>query len=162
MSAPVADRRNTRFSEATMDGRSFRIDFGVSPKTPAMTRMMVRFILAEWQVRTEIIDVAELLASGLATNAVRFGSTRRPHGNYVPYISLALRHAGGLALVEVSDESEKPPEMRVPDQESDHGRGLILVDELSGEWSYYYPRPGWKTVYFVIDASAGDQPGGVC
>jgi two-component sensor histidine kinase len=109
-----------------------------------------------------VIDVAELLASELATNAVRFGSTRRPHGNYVPYMSLELRYADGLVLVEVSDESEKPPEMRIPDQESDHGRGLILVDELSREWSYYYPRPGWKTVYFVIDASVGDQPGCVC
>ena len=102
--------------------------------------------------------MAELLASGLAANAVRFGSTRRPRGSYVPHISLALRYADGLVLVEVSDESEKLPEMRIPDQESDHGRGMILVDELSRELSYYYPRPGRKTVYFIIDASVGDQP----
>jgi hypothetical protein len=63
-------------SMASAAGESFSINFGVSSRTPFMTRMMVRFILPGWQVSPEVIDVAELLASELATNAVRFGSTQ--------------------------------------------------------------------------------------
>jgi hypothetical protein len=59
-----------------------------------------------------------------------------------------------LIVIEVSDENEKPPEVQVADQESQGGRGLVIVEALSREWSYYYPRPGWKTVYCVIDAKA--------
>jgi hypothetical protein len=28
----------------------------------------------------------------------------------------------------------------------------MLAEALSREWSWYYPRPGWKTVYCVVDA----------
>jgi hypothetical protein len=158
MSAPVAGRKNVRTPVPAAAGKSFSIDFGMSLRTPSMTRMMVRFILSEWQIASGSIDVAVLLASELATNAVRSGPARPARGSYVPYITVALRHSAGLAVIEVSDENENPPELRVADPESDCGRGLILVQELSREWSYYHPRPGWKTVSCVIDAPAGPAP----
>jgi hypothetical protein len=129
----------------------FHINFGVSHSAPFMTRRMVRYILTDWQVVPETVGTAELLASELAANAVRFGSVHPARGSYVPYISLTLWHARESVVIEVSDENEKPPVMQVADQESDSGRGLVIVQALSKEWSYYYPRPGWKTVYCVID-----------
>jgi hypothetical protein len=33
---------------------------------------------------------------------------------------------------------------------AESGRGLMLVDALSKEWSYFYPPDGGKTVYCVI------------
>ena len=132
--------------------RSFSINFGIWLGTPSMARMMTRYMLSEWQVAPEPIDVAVLLASELVTNAVVFRPAQPVRDGYVPYITLALRHSAGLAVIEVSDENENPPEPGVADLESEGGRGLMLVQALSREWSYYYPRPGWKTVYCVMDA----------
>jgi anti-sigma regulatory factor (Ser/Thr protein kinase) len=128
-------------------------DYGATPRTPGMARSMVRFLLAGWQAAAETIAVAELLTSELVTNAVRHGCVRPQQGSYVPRINLALWHAPGLAVIEVSDQNEKPPEQQPADEESVSGRGLRLVECLSREWSYYYPCPGWKTVYCVIGAA---------
>jgi two-component sensor histidine kinase len=155
MSAPIAEREKMRASVPAEAGESFSIDFGISLRTPFMTRMMVRFILSEWQIAPEAVDVAVLLASELATNAVKSGPAGPARDGYVPYITVALRHSAGVAVIEVSDENEDPPELQNADPESDGGRGLILVQALSREWSYYQPRRGWKTVFCVIDAPAG-------
>ncbi len=43
----------------------------------------------------------------------------------------------------------------ITDAETDaeSGRGLMLVQALSKEWSYFFPPSGGKTVYCVISAS---------
>jgi hypothetical protein len=56
-----------------------------------------------------------------------------------------------MLVIEVSDQATEMPEARAPEGYSVSGRGLMLVESLSREWSYYFPRPGWKTVYAVID-----------
>jgi len=38
------------------------------------------------------------------------------------------------------------------DHDAEAGRGLMLVQALSKEWSYFFT-PGGKTVYAVIDAA---------
>jgi anti-sigma regulatory factor (Ser/Thr protein kinase) len=152
MSAPIADQESARIPALATAARSFSIDFGIWLGTPFMARMMTRHMLSEWQVAPESIDVAVLLASELVTNAVVFRPAAPVRDGYVPYITLALRHSAGLAVIEVSDENENPPEPGVADLESEGGRGLMLVQALSREWSYYHPRPGWKTVYCVMDA----------
>src|SRR5580700_5399060 len=118
-------------------GELFSIDFGVSPGTPGMARRMVRFILSEWQIDADTVAVAELLASELATNAVRFGSPRPVRDHQVPYVTVAVRHAAGLVVLEVSDQNEKPPEPAPPDPDAEGGRGMMLVTAMSQEWSYY-------------------------
>jgi anti-sigma regulatory factor (Ser/Thr protein kinase) len=123
-----------------------RGDFWVSRATPFMARSLCRLLLAEWGIPAEPAGVAELLVTELATNAVRFGTARRP----VPYVTLALWAIPGAVIAEVSDEGGKPPEARVADPDAEGGRGLMLVEALSREWSWYVPRPGWKTVYCVI------------
>ncbi len=125
-------------------------DLGVSLRTPWMTRAMARYLLAEWRAAADVIDVAELLTSELATNAIRSECAQPAHGSYVPYITQALWHIPDLVVIEISDSSEKPPELQVADEESESGRGLLLVESVSREWGYYYPRQGWKTVYCVV------------
>jgi anti-sigma regulatory factor (Ser/Thr protein kinase) len=140
---------NWRERAVQAGGELFSINYGVSPGTPRMARSMVRYILSEWQVGSDAILTAELLASELVTNAVRFGFPCPPRYR-VPQVTLAIRYAVGLVVLEVTDENEKPPEPSPPDPDSEQGRGLTLVTELSREWSWYYPRPGAKTVYCVI------------
>jgi anti-sigma regulatory factor (Ser/Thr protein kinase) len=99
-------------------------------------------ILREWGAPGDVIDTAELLASELVANAARFSPAD---------ITLTLWRLPGMLVIEVSDQAAEIPEAREPDADSVSGRGLVLVGALSREWSYYFPRPGWKTVYAVID-----------
>jgi anti-sigma regulatory factor (Ser/Thr protein kinase) len=131
--------------------RSHRGDFGMSRATPFMARGVARLVLAEWEIAPEAADVACLLVSELVTNAVLFATARRAGDGRVPHVSVALWRLPGQVVLEVSDENEKPPEIRVPEPDAEGGRGLLLVQALSREWAYYFPRPGWKTVYCVIE-----------
>jgi anti-sigma regulatory factor (Ser/Thr protein kinase) len=139
-------------------------DWGVSLRTPWMTRSTARYLLREWRASADVIEMAELLTSELATNAIRAGPDGLPRGSYVPYITQALWHVPDLVVMEISDKSQKPPEVQFAEDESEGGRGLLLVESMSREWGYYYPRKGWKTVYCVIGerheptASQGRRP----
>jgi anti-sigma regulatory factor (Ser/Thr protein kinase) len=121
-----------------------------------IARRRTRGILREWETAGDVIDTAELLASELVTNAARFSLSD---------ITLTLWRLPGMLVIEVSDQAAEIPEAREPDADSVSGRGLVLVGALSREWSYYFPRPGWKTVYAVIDtgppvSEPGDFPAG--
>jgi hypothetical protein len=152
--APARQRRPWEHSGLRADQMSQHSgDTGVSPKTPWMTRRMVRFLLTEWGAATDLIETAELVTSELVTNAVRFGSIRPVRWSDVPAIGLAVWYLPHLVVIEVSDENEKPPEIQAAGAEAEGGRGLQLVQAMSREWSYYHPRRGWKTVYAVIGES---------
>jgi hypothetical protein len=125
-------------------------DFGISRLTPFIARSLTRHILTEWHVLPETVDAAELVASELVTNAVQSDAGRVPRGNYVPFISVTLWQIKELVVIEVSDENERPPVMKAADPESDSGRGLLIVEAVGREWSYYYPQPGRKTVYCIL------------
>lgn len=51
------------------------------------------------------------------------------------------------------------PVRRPAGWESESGRGLNLVNDLSREWGCYVPGPGWKTVYCVVTAATMTTPG---
>lgn len=125
-------------------------DFGISRLTPSMARRMTRHILSGWEVPSDTIGAAELVTSELVTNALQAATERTTRRIYVPHISLTLWHIKDLVVVEVTDDNEEPPTMKAADSESQDGRGLLIVDALSLEWSYYHPRPGWKTVYCIL------------
>jgi anti-sigma regulatory factor (Ser/Thr protein kinase) len=137
------------------DEASASIDLAASPSAAFWARRQVKAVLSEWRIDPEAIDTAELLASQLVTNAVRFttdppGPPRTPNRASVAHISMTLRHIPGLLVIEVSDQNMNVPRLKENDPGSEGGRGLMLVQALSKEWSYYFPRPGWKTVYCVI------------
>jgi anti-sigma regulatory factor (Ser/Thr protein kinase) len=125
--------------------------FGVWHATPFMARMLARHILNEWCMPPATIDTVLVLVSELVTNAVRHGFPPAPYW-HIPEVTMALWRDPELVVLEVSDETEEPPVMRPQSgaQELDGGRGLMIVEALSREWSYYHPRPGRKTVYCII------------
>ena len=43
-----------------------------------------------------------------------------------------------------------PPVLTDADDEAESGRGLVLVDALSKEWSYFFPPGGGKVVYCFV------------
>jgi anti-sigma regulatory factor (Ser/Thr protein kinase) len=100
------------------------------PSTATAVRHARRFVadtLRDWG-RADALDVALLVVSELATNAVRHARseftislTRTPDG---------VRVAVGDAVV------SEPPEPRTATLHEPHGRGLLLVRELSARWGH--------------------------
>jgi anti-sigma regulatory factor (Ser/Thr protein kinase) len=101
-------------------------------------------------------DAAELLVSELVTNAVRFsGDPARPlrysERASAGLISLSLRHFLEGLLIEVWDTDANPPVLSDADLDAENGRGLMLVDALARDWSYFFPPGGGKVVYCILD-----------
>jgi serine phosphatase RsbU (regulator of sigma subunit) len=86
-------------------------------------RMLVRRRLKRWGL-AELIPTAELLASELVTNAVRYS---------LGSIALRLVREGGL-VCEVFDDSAALPRLRHASDEDERGRGLQVVSQLSQHW----------------------------
>jgi len=132
------------------------MELAASPTAPFRARRRARAVLQGWGMGSEIVETAELLVSELATNAVKFtepaqgprwkGSDLAP----AERISLTLRHLTGQVVIEVSDSDANPPQMADAGVNVESGRGLMLVDALSKEWSYFFTPSGGKTVYCVL------------
>lgn len=66
-------------------------------------------------------------------------------------ISLSLRHFPKGLLIEVYDTDNEPPIQADAGNYAESGRGLMLVDALSKEWSYFFPPGGGKVVYCFLE-----------
>lgn len=106
------------------------------PSTPRLVRRLVRRTLADWDL-SACADVTELLASELATNAVRYAS--RP-------IELRLMRTDVL-LCEVKDDDHHLPVLRSAAGDDEVGRGLNLVSSLARRWGANRTSDG-KVVWF--------------
>ena len=129
------------------------------PTSPFWARRYTRFFLDSCRGISEgTAETAELLVSELVTNAVRFaGDPARPlrysERADASLISLSLRHFRESLLIEVYDTDNNPPIRSHPDDYAENGRGLMLVDALSKEWSYFFPPGGGKVVYCILETT---------
>jgi len=106
-------------------------------------RMLVRRRLRRWGL-TELIPTAELLASELVTNAVRYAQGS---------IALRLVREGGI-VCEVLDESAALPRLRHASDEDERGRGLQVVSQLAQHWGARRT-PSGKVVWCELPSRAG-------
>jgi anti-sigma regulatory factor (Ser/Thr protein kinase) len=129
------------------------------PTSPFWARRYTRTFLDSCRgIGEATTETAELLVSELVTNAVRAtgdpGRTLRYSDHaYASVISLSLRHFRGSLLIEVHDTDPNPPVLSSPDDNAESGRGLLLVNALSKEWSYFFPSGGGKVVYCVLETT---------
>ncbi|MEY9211348.1 SpoIIE family protein phosphatase [Thermobifida halotolerans] len=112
------------------------------PTTPALARRLIRTTLTEWGLPS-LIDLVELLATELVTNAVRYAS--RP-------IDLRLLRTD-ILLCEVTDDDQHRPVLRQASTTDEGGRGLQLVSSLSRRWGASAKTTG-KVVWFELDLPA--------
>ncbi|GAB3211279.1 Anti-sigma regulatory factor (Ser/Thr protein kinase) [Marinactinospora thermotolerans DSM 45154] len=96
-------------------------------------------------------DDASLLASELATNAIRHTRSRRWRTGFL----LTVDHTPGLRLrVTVRDagalETDKKPCATLPAPDALHGRGLFLVNSIASRWGTRREHLGRKT-WFELD-----------
>jgi anti-sigma regulatory factor (Ser/Thr protein kinase) len=126
------------------------------PTSPFWARCYTRTFLGSCKgIIPDTAETAELLVSELVTNAVRFaGDPARPlrytERADASLISLSLRHFRETLLIEVHDTDTSPPIRSRPDDDAENGRGLVLIDALSTEWSYFFPPGGGKVVYCIL------------
>jgi anti-sigma regulatory factor (Ser/Thr protein kinase) len=130
------------------------------PTSPFWARLYTRKFLGSCRgITGDTVQIAELVVSELITNAVRYSGdptrTLRYSGRAsAALITLSLRHFGGVLLIEVYDTDGNPPVLRDADADAEGGRGLILVNALAKEWSYFFPPAGGKVVYCFLDIVA--------
>jgi CheY-like chemotaxis protein/anti-sigma regulatory factor (Ser/Thr protein kinase) len=117
----------------------------MDPAAAAMARAFVTERCLEWHCGPAI-DAANLIVSELVTNAVLHGMS---------HPQLMLVHEGGSLRIEVADASAASPEPRVPDDDDEHGRGLLLVAAFSAAWGVQTTASGkriWAQVPCRADA----------
>jgi anti-sigma regulatory factor (Ser/Thr protein kinase) len=131
------------------------LQFVVSLELPAdhtaaaRARRFVGLTLREWTFDRFVAD-AELLVSELVTNAIL-------HARSSTRVTVE-RKSSSSVRVAVFDASPAPPRLRDYGPTAVTGRGLLLVDRISGSWGVERVGPG-KCVWFEItDESDEDLP----
>ncbi|MFG2566077.1 ATP-binding protein [Streptomyces sp. NPDC048567] len=114
-------------------------------------------VLQHWRFPVEGIEVARLLVSELATNAIQHAhppasTTARYAGDAaIGTIVLKLWPTARGVLVAVSDPDPRLPTPQTSDSYATGGRGLLLTQTMANRWGYYpEPSPPGKTVWAEI------------
>ena len=121
---PTAQRRLRGDAASASAGRRFAAD-----------------ILTAWNQDTLIYDAC-LLLDEMITNAVQ---------HTVGDILIRMQLADRLRI-EVHDSSERRPDKRPINTDSEMGRGLHIIDQLSHAWGHHPLPTAGKTVWFELDA----------
>ena len=111
------------------------LELGAYPGAVPCARRHARQLLWQWGL-AELNESVELLVSELVTNAVNVSGSTDP----AALVGLWLLSDEARILVLVWDASAQPPIRTDADDEDEGGRGLLLVEALSDEWNWYFPR----------------------
>jgi anti-sigma regulatory factor (Ser/Thr protein kinase) len=90
---------------------------------------------------------AEMVTSELVTNAIKHAGAPQ-FGLEV----MCLAGSGAVAVI-VTDPSPSPPVKGDPAGDTEHGRGLNIVDALCARWGWRPEDPG-KAVYAILTREA--------
>jgi anti-sigma regulatory factor (Ser/Thr protein kinase) len=139
-----------------------RFGLAASPSAPYQARCHVRHTMASWGIGGEVIETAALIASELVANAANAtnaaNAANAAGAASVGNILLTLCYARQALRIEVSDVSTNPPMLTQVPPEAESGRGMLIIDALTTEWSYsFLPAGLGKTVYCVLPTD--DRPG---
>ncbi|WSD11449.1 ATP-binding protein [Streptomyces hirsutus] len=139
-----------------------------TPNAVAWARRHTVDVLQRWRFPDERIEVARLLVSELATNAIQHAQPTEPSETATEYaglgtIALRLWPIDGGIILAVSDPDPRQPVPRAHDASASGGRGLGLIQAMTNRWGYFptQPRSG-KIVWAEVPArphSALGEPG---
>lgn len=126
------------------------LELGALPSAVPCARLHARQLLWEWGL-TALSEPAELVVSELVTNAVQISQAH----NRGTSVRLRLKSDAKQVLILVWDASPQPPVRADINDESENGRGLLLVETLSDQWAWYFPpdEEGGKYVWALIGTS---------
>jgi anti-sigma regulatory factor (Ser/Thr protein kinase) len=136
--------------------RKHYTELSIHPVAASFARSHVERVLAAWGF-AELIDVAQLIASELVTNAIKAAESTKPtddeihmYGSFAEtlrYVWVGLYEIRDYVVIEVWDASCEPPELKTPALDEEGGRGIQLVEMLAAQWGYRWPRTGGKIVW---------------
>ncbi|MFB8777208.1 ATP-binding protein [Streptomyces broussonetiae] len=116
-----------------------------------IARQFARDVLLRWQL-AELADEAQLVITELTANTINHA--RADH------IRVTVRRLDeGRVRVAVIDRSRAVPVLRKVDDDTEHGRGLALVEAVSVEWGVDAFQRG-KRVWADLETSARDAAEG--
>jgi serine/threonine-protein kinase RsbW len=115
-----------------------------NPFSVHMARFYARAAQGHYQLGGNTGDI-ETVTYELVGNAVKHATGMA--------VNLILTRADGLLMVVVGDLSPDPPVKRPLNGEAANGRGLHIVEALSGRWGWLPQEPG-KAVYAVFTTGA--------
>jgi len=116
-----------------------RASFPPQSERVAAARRQVEAMVRGW-LASDSVEVAKLLVSELATNAVLYARTS---------FTLSATVEGGVVRVAVEDGDPHLPELRQAWPDDATGRGLQLVERLASRWGSE-PTTGGKVVWFEL------------
>lgn len=110
------------------------------PEAPGTCRSIVRAAL-HIQGLASLADDGETVVTELGSNAVhavQLNQADEQPGGDAPVIVLVLGWRTNGIRIEVWDQAPGTPQLREPDFEAEHGRGLFLVNQVTrGRWGYH-------------------------
>jgi serine/threonine-protein kinase RsbW len=133
------------------------------PRFVSEARHELRATLSRWGL-LELADAASVVLSELMTNSLKYTKER---GRYIETRFVRLRDTAGRPVglrLEVHDAASVQPVLRDPAPDSESGRGLPLVDAITGGRWGTAPRDGiGKLVWAEIGLTDAptDQGGAV-
>jgi anti-sigma regulatory factor (Ser/Thr protein kinase) len=142
---PHRDRRDSPSRHASAD-------LAAEPAAAGRARSLIRDTLARWHL-DHLADDAEAIASELITNAV---DKAQPPRAALPAIIFAIHRRPGELRIIVWDNGPGHPARTDAGPDAEAGRGLAIVDALSGQkWGWWpTPRSGGKVVWAALPAPA--------
>jgi anti-sigma regulatory factor (Ser/Thr protein kinase) len=103
-------------------------------QAPATARDRAGKVLGQWGLAS-LVDDAAVVVSELATNAISAGATAMT-------VLIANERFADRVHIAVWDDASGKPELKEPDYDAEHGRGLHLVDALAADWGCDFAQTG--------------------
>ena len=107
------------------------LEMAAVPATVTSARQHARRVLGGWGVPGELVADAAMLASELLANAVQATVSVNPAE---PVAMWLLANRRRVIIGAWDCHPGEPVPRTVPDDESECGRGLVIVDELASRW----------------------------
>ncbi|MFE4590980.1 ATP-binding protein [Streptomyces laurentii] len=146
------------------------LTLAATPNAVAWARLHTVDILQRWHFPDEGIEVARLLVSELATNAIRHARLTKTSeavadSASIGTIVLMIWPTDGAVILAVSDPDPRPPAPRASDADATGGRGLALIQTMANSWGYSLtgPHPGkivWAEVPAYPSSALGESGNG--
>jgi anti-sigma regulatory factor (Ser/Thr protein kinase) len=125
--------------------------FAAVPESAGAARRFARAAAAEW-LSDGLAEDLDLVVSELITNALLHARDERHDPRSLP-IRLELSCSADSLVCRVADHSALPPAPEHAGENSESGRGLLLVDALSADWGWSWGPDGGKVVWARFDLS---------
>ena len=130
--------------------------FAALPTAPGLARGHVRATLAEWGLG-EFADTAELIASEMTANAVNASAPVLATGTVLVILLCLVTH-GHVLTIECWDQAPGIPALQEASGFAETGRGLAIIDSLSGGAWGCRPAIGQAGKCVWVEISLRDLP----